>query len=198
MPSQPAARSNQKSREVIQKAHLAVTTPTPPANPNLTSIPDFSAGAGYAKVTEDPYTVNEVVVKPVKKKRLTQKQTKFVKAVAKGKPAYKAAAEAYDTKNLSVANAIAVENLQKPSIREALDAALEKAGITLEAAIAPIQDALEFEDPDGDQRTTLDMRLKGSDRALKLMGATQQEKETGGSNTFNFIGQNNFVKKADA
>lgn len=108
-------------------------------------------------------------------KKLTQKQAKFIKGVAEGKPAYKAAAEAYDAKDLTVANAIAVENLQKPSIREALDEAMVKAGITPELIIAPVAEAL--------NHRSLDYRLKGHDRIVKLV---QPAKE--GGNTINNFG----------
>jgi hypothetical protein len=62
---------------------------------------------------------------------------------------------------MDVAANIANENLKKTTIQEALHIALEKAGITVDLAVAPISQALKDDD--------LDMRLKGSDRALRLM-----------------------------
>jgi hypothetical protein len=96
-----------------------------------------------------------------KKPKLTVKQAKFVKGVAEGKPKYKAAMDAYNTTSMDVAANIANENLKKTTIQEALHIALEKAGITVDLAVAPISQALKDDD--------LDMRLKGSDRALRLM-----------------------------
>jgi phage terminase small subunit len=95
------------------------------------------------------------------KPKLTVKQAKFVKAKAEGKTGVEAAMIAYDTTDVRTAAAISSENLTKPNIQEVLNNAMEKAGITVEAAIAPIGEALRNDE--------LDMRLKGSDRALKLM-----------------------------
>lgn len=102
-----------------------------------------------------------------KKPNLTIKQAKFVRGIAEGKPNYKAALDAYDTDSPEVANAIAVENLQKPSIQEAVELARVKLNLTPERALKPIDDALNHED--------LEMRLKGSDRALKIMGIANKE-----------------------
>jgi hypothetical protein len=77
-----------------------------------------------------------------KKPKLTTKQAKFVKAVTSGTPAYKAAMQVYDAKNLNVANTIAVENMQKPTIAQAIEAAYEKQGITPEALVQPLADGL--------------------------------------------------------
>lgn len=92
-------------------------------------------------------------------------------------PGYKAAMAAYDTTNMNVANQIAVENLQKPTVRQAVDAEMERQGITLEAAIRPIKEALSDDE--------LSYRMQGSDRALKLMGAFQNQNTPNGP-TINF------------
>lgn len=89
------------------------------------------------------------------------KQAKFVRGIAEGKTQVQSALDSYDTESYEVANAIAVENLQKPSIQEAVELARVKLNLTPERALKPIDDALNHED--------LEMRLKGSDRALKLM-----------------------------
>lgn len=109
------------------------------------------------------------------KKDLTSKQAKFVKGIAEGKPNYVAALEAYDTDQPEVANAIAVENLQKPSIQEAIELARVKLNITPERVLKPIDDALN----DDDVKT----RLMGTDRALKLMGLGKKDS---GNTTYNF------------
>jgi hypothetical protein len=163
---------------------------TAPTNQPQPKQPDFSAGGASVKTVDTPV----VAEKPKKPRRLTHKQRVFIKEKAKGKTNTEAAMIAYNVKDSTVARSVGAENLAKPSIREALELALEKAGITVEAAVAPIQKALEYKDPDGDERAQLDMRLKGSDRALKLMGA-HDSKEPAGGNSFTFIGNNTFVKK---
>lgn len=95
-------------------------------------------------------------------KRLTLKQREFVANYIKLKNGTKAALKAYETNDYETANAISVENLQKPSIQEAIETAMVKMNLTPERAVKPIDEALNHED--------LEMRLKGSDRALKLMG----------------------------
>jgi len=95
------------------------------------------------------------------KPKLTVKQAKLVKGIAEGKPKQVAALEAGYGTNPSSAAAIANETLKNPNVQEALQAALVRAGITPDLAIAPIGEALLHDE--------LDMRLKGSDRALKLM-----------------------------
>lgn len=111
------------------------------------------------------------------KTKLTPKQAKFVRGIAEGKTNTQSALEAYDTESYEVANAIAVENLQKPSIQEAVEIARVKLNLTPERALKPIDDALNDDD--------LEMRLKGSDRALKIMGITGKKEP---SNTNVFIG----------
>lgn len=118
-----------------------------------------------------------------KPKKLTIKQAKFVKAyVDNDGNGTKAALQTYDVKNENSAHAIASENLQKPTIQEAIDNAMVKLNITPELTIAPVAEALIHED--------LDMRLKGHDRAVKLMTLSQKTEKEGG-NTFNFIKADN-------
>jgi phage terminase small subunit len=117
-------------------------------------------------------------------KPLTIKQKKFVKAYAETGNGTKAALQSYDTTDSDTARAIASENLAKPTIRFAVEQALEKHGITMDAAIKPIQDALQAEkisiSGQGDQafaEVTPDhsIRLKASGMALKLMGADREQ-----------------------
>lgn len=122
--------------------------------------------------------------KPMKKPKLTVKQAKFVKGIAEGKSGIQSALAAYDTDSVDVAKSIASENLTKPSIKSALEPIFAKHNITLEAAIAPIGKALTAtkvvihgnkEDAFAEVVEDLDMQLKGSDRALKLMGVGQDK-----------------------
>jgi len=72
---------------------------------------------------------------------------------------------------------------------------LDRHNITLSRAIAPISLALDAkvtiktEDEDGNvvkkEVADIDTRLKGSDRALKLLGVT--ETDEGKGNTYNFV-----------
>lgn len=133
--------------------------------------------------------------------KLTPKQAKFVKGVAQGKPGTIAALEAYDTDNYNTASTIAVENMQKPSVKEAIDKEMEKQGLTLEKIIAPVTKALDstikVKTQDGEIIDTgqadLEMQLKGHDRAVKLMSFGQKREDAGG-NTFNFTQINNELK----
>ena len=65
------------------------------------------------------------------KKRLTIKQRKFVKHYIKSGNGTQSALQAYDTKSDKVAGIMAVENLGKPSIQEAVNQSLQSAGLDL-------------------------------------------------------------------
>ena len=112
-------------------------------------------------------------------RRLRPQQKGFVKDVASGMKPVKAAQKNYNTKSKEVAKVIASQNMSKPSILEALKPYLEKHNIDMDTAIAPIGKALnakkqlitdtEIIETDIDD---LDLQLKASDRALKLMGVS--------------------------
>lgn len=118
-------------------------------------------------------------------KKLTPKQAKFVKAKAEGKTGVQAAMEAYDTTDYATANAIAVENLQKPTIQQAVQESMVKQGLTVDLVVKPIVDGLSANktgfNKDGDflefgpDHST---RLKASSMALDLMGAKQKGETT--------------------
>jgi len=112
-----------------------------------------------------------------KKPKLTTKQAKFVKGIADGKTNTDSALEAYDTNSYETAAVIATENLKKPNIQDAIELARVKLNLTPERALKPIDDALNDDD--------LEMRLKGSDRALKLMNIGNKSD----GNTINNFGQ---------
>jgi len=117
----------------------------------------------------------------VRKPKLPIKQIKYIDALAKGKSKRQAgltagaitegAADKYGTRMSS--------NVR---VQEALQPKLAKHNITLDTAIAPIGKALvatkvvihgNKEDAFAEVVEDLDMQLKGSDRALKLMGIGQ-------------------------
>lgn len=77
-----------------------------------------------------------------KKPKLTPKQAKYVKAKTEGKSGTEAARIAYNVKDNTVAAAISGENLRKPTIAAALEAAYERQGITVDAIVKPIADGL--------------------------------------------------------
>ncbi len=77
-----------------------------------------------------------------KPKKLTVKQAKFVKAKSEGKTGVEAARIAYDVVDYNTANVIASENLQKPTIQQALEAEYEKQGLTMSAIVKPIADGV--------------------------------------------------------
>jgi phage terminase small subunit len=116
-------------------------------------------------------------------KKLTVKQTKLVKAKAKGKTMAQAAKDAGYLPNATdeTRRREAYKTIQKPHVKEALDKALIRHGITLDTAIAPIGKALtamkqnEFT---GEITEDIQTQLKGSDRALKLMGIQSTETPT--------------------
>lgn len=115
------------------------------------------------------------------KKGLTIKQKKFVKAyVENDGNGTKAALQVYNTTSEDVARSMSAENLAKPSIRDAVDAALIKHGITIEIATQPIADGLHATKtiPTSDgfvEGIDHGTRLKASGMALKLLGADQKE-----------------------
>lgn len=138
---------------------------------------------------------------------LTTKQKKFVREHVKDQlkdptpPLHAAAMRVYDIdktdpkKADDTARAIAAENLAKPSIREAVDAALKKHGITIEAAVAPIADGLTATrtvmTANGDiELKDHSIRLKASGMAMRFLGAENKDNSTG--NTINFINNQNF------
>ena len=117
-------------------------------------------------------------------KRLTGKQTKFVKEYVKNRvknvngAGTKAAKAAYDVKNDATANVISVENLQKPTVREAIETALAKRNITIDSAIEPIAEALKATKSYNNQKELVEsdipdhsIRLKGANSVLELLGA---------------------------
>ena len=123
-------------------------------------------------------------------KKPTVKERKLVKGIAQGKSITQAALDAYDTTSPDSAKAIGSRALTKVNVQEALHAEFQKQGITLEQAVAPIKKALNAKkvvQVEGDFYETevddLDMQIKGSDRALKLMGVSGKDDS---GNTYNF------------
>ncbi len=125
----------------------------------------------------------KIAEKP-KRRELTFKEQKLVQGVAMGKSQRQAALEAYDVKNPETASAVASEALSKPNVRQALNDALERHGITIDKIIKPVADALEadrvmivgkkvYKTPDHA------IRLNASRTAAKFAGLEDNE---GGTN----------------
>lgn len=133
--------------------------------------------------------------------KLTVKQLRFIEEYFNnGGNGMRAALVAYDTTDENTARAMASENLAKPNIKELLathkQAIMDRQNITLERAIEPIAMALDakvivkVKDENGNAKEVeivdIDTRLKGSDRALKLLGITTDHDGKPG-NIFNFV-----------
>ena len=119
----------------------------------------------------------------------TPKEAKYLAGVAAGKTKVQAAMDAYDVKSKVTASQMAAELSHKPRIQRELIKILERQGITLERAIAPIGQALTAEKTNeytGEITPDIPTRLKGSDRALKLLGVKLDQNE-GGTTNYNFI-----------
>lgn len=131
------------------------------------------------------------------KPKLTVKEAKLVKAKAEGKKHDEAWDEAGYSQNSS--KVVKVVNtskiLSKPKVQEALQAELEKQGITLEKALKPIADGLEADKPGWTDKDGVfhegtrdhSIRLKASGMALDLMGVKQQKDSGTTVNNFGTI-----------
>lgn len=124
-------------------------------------------------------------------RELTVKQTKFVKAYVKHDGnGTRAALESYNVKNSATAHAVANETLRSPTVKSAIEKALAKHKITLDAAIKPIADGLVAKDKEGsvDHPT----RLKASSMSLRLLGADKPEPT--GTYIFGDVVKSKYVK----
>jgi hypothetical protein len=133
-----------------------------------------------------------------KRRPLTYKEQKLVQGVAMGKSQTEAALEAYDTSTPESARALASKTLSKVNVREALEEALERHGITTDAIMKPVADGLKavrFQEIEGKTRALPDhsIRLNASKIAAKFMGIDQGEAQGNTAINFNF-GTQNYVK----
>ena len=121
----------------------------------------------------------------MKDKPLTVKQKKFVKAYVENEGnGLQAAKKVYKTSSDKSAAVISSQNLAKLNIKDAIDQSLIKHGIDIDLAVAPIAKALvatkvvihgNKEDAFAEEVEDIELQLKGSDRALKLMGVSQEK-----------------------
>ena len=107
--------------------------------------------------------------------KLTPKQTKFVNTyLTNGQNGTKAALEHYDTNDYNTAHVIASENLQKPTIREVVEQALAKSGLTPDT----ITDNLKHAASQRPEKGSMDSMIKANVELLKLWGAYPGSKHT--------------------
>jgi hypothetical protein len=129
-------------------------------------------------------------------KKLTVKETKLVKAKAQGKThkvayqeaGYSTGVSGDESTIQSIADANTRKTLAKPHVKDALEKALVKHGITIDTAIRPIAKALvavKQNEYTGEITEDIQTQLKGSDRALKLMGVSAADT----NNVINNFGQ---------
>ena len=110
-----------------------------------------------------------------KARRLTLKQSKFIKEyINNGGNGTQAGLQVYDTDNPRVAEAIATENLSKPSIREVVEHALRKNGLTPDT----ITDNLKHYAGARADKVSADASIKANIELLKLWGAYPGSKHT--------------------
>lgn len=129
--------------------------------------------------------------KAKKPKKLTKKQRGFVNDYVLDEHGTKAALNNYDTDKPEVANAIAVENLQKPLIIEAIEVkrkslkqALVDAGINEDYLAQKVNVLLTATDEKG--KTDFTAVDKGLKHALAINGVTPEEDRPKG-NTYNIL-----------
>lgn len=125
------------------------------------------------------------------KPKLTPKQVQIVerkvRAVLNDEPQRKWAKELYPNASQIGAEVEVSKNLNKPNVKLALELALEKHGITIEKATAPIAEGLQAMKQNnftGEFTVDHSIRLKAASMALDVLGA-KGEKEKGGD-TFIF------------
>jgi len=118
-----------------------------------------------------------------KKKKMTAKQTAFVKEYITTLNATEAAMRAYDAKNRNVARVIGTENLAKLS--EPIAKVLEQQGLTNEYIAKKIKEKMEAKKPviaNGKMWQTEDhqIQLKATELAAKLKGLLKDSVEISG------------------
>lgn len=105
--------------------------------------------------------------------KLTLKQHTFVKRFIENKGnGTQAAMDSYDVKNYNTAHAIASENLQKPTIIEAIDEALRSQGLSLSVITSNLGEIANSKP----EKISGDTVLKANVELLKLHGAYPNSK----------------------
>lgn len=143
--------------------------------------------------------------KPVKKK-LTIKEAKLVKGIVEGKTKRQAAIEAYNTKTPETASVVASNVLKKVNVQEALQEALEKAGLTPSKVVDVVKEGMEAqrlvivgngEEAMADLQPDHSIRLKAAGMAANFMGLGKNNEPQGNSYHFTQINNDMGKKYAD-
>lgn len=106
----------------------------------------------------------------MKEEKLSKKQADFIKFYLETGNGTKAALKAYDTDDYMTAHSIAVENLQKPTIKSYIEAMMDEAGFDDSYLKNMHKKLLESENPS--------IVLKALDMAYKLKGSYTRGKLT--------------------
>lgn len=107
--------------------------------------------------------------------KLTPKQAKFIKAYTEnGGNGTQASLQVYDTKDPRTAAMIASDNLTKPNIRDAIESAMTKAGLTPDKIAENLKNAA-IAIPD---KVDAHAMIKANVELLKLWGAYPGSKHT--------------------
>lgn len=138
------------------------------------------------------------------KKGITPKQALIVKKKVEGTlkdiPQRSWAKDLYPNMTQASAEVEVSKNLNKPNVKEALQVALEKHGITIEKATKPIADGLEAMKQNnytGEFTVDHSIRLKAAGMALDVLGAKGQKPESEGNNFHLHVHQSEQRKKYD-
>lgn len=128
------------------------------------------------------------------KPKVSPKEAKLVQGVIAGKTKRQAAIDAgYTNSTPEAISSSASQTLKKLNVQDYYAELMAKHEITVERALKPISKALDAKKTvvtgDGDNASynevdDLDMQLKGSDRALKLLGVSAPENPI---TNYNFI-----------
>lgn len=124
------------------------------------------------------------------KPKVTVREAKLVQGVVAGKTKRQAAKDAGYGGSPETLSVRASSVIKKSNVQDYYDELMAKHEITVERALKPISKALDAKksvavgEDDYAQVDDLDMQLKGSDRALKLLGVSAPENTT---TNYNFI-----------
>ncbi len=127
------------------------------------------------RASSEPQTLSE----GTKKRTLKPKEARFVKGVIAGKSKRRAAMDAAGLSNPGSAAVEANRMLKNATVQEALAAAFERHGLTMDAVIKPVADGLIANKTvivgEGDVQWQPDhsIRLKAAGMAHNLMGLTR-------------------------
>lgn len=194
-PAKPWKTTRQARAEVKEAEGVKPTRPTKRKAPRVKT----------AIQAEEPDVTRDIInsAKREIRRPLTPKDTRFIRAKVDGKSNYEAAMVATGTDDMNVASTQAARMLHNVTLREALNEALYKAGLTIDNVAEVLTDATQAtktvqvgaklvvtEVPDHS------IRLNAV-KAIGTIFADRSGNGDGGS-TINFnIGTQNFVKKVE-